>query len=1775
MAQTIDEILAGGIEATARRKAARQPSPTPSFDPGRATAVAEPAGPPISAASPEVRTKDLGKFFQGQPGTVGEFQEPTTPRRRIESPGIDIFGPSDVFTSATGRTGKQRTADAARALKETPTNLKIGTLTGTAGLFNAFKKEGLRAGLLLGFTPEQLQASEFRQGDPDTGGPNLLGDILGQPQPLPGVIAGQALAVPLQVPRVIAGKGAVEVSKAAGKRGKKLSKKAAIASEEIGEVTLKDAPITRLLRPVTQNVPNMGAAIGISFLTGDPTLAIGILSASESGNSFQEQLGAGGSLEKSIVLSDLSAAAEFGGEMIVFPKLFKGLKEGVTVRQIVNIVSENAGQEGLTGFLQGFLDVFGKETTKGTKAKEAAIKGINAGIESIPENAWVGGVMAGGPSLIRGGFQLAREGESTAAPEPPAEDFAAEADQAVTEAKVEEGQKIAQDQGVKDMSLDQLRTQAQAIREALKKNEGQPGAEELAAELGEIDTLVAEVEGDEITDQVNEALEAAEGVTVNRATMDRRVSGLQAAVKSMEAGREVDGAPAIEAVRARLEAVNESLGEAEEVSGAPAEPTITPEKSAEAPAAAEGAINVYKTTDGDITGLQEADVELIEGVLVDKASGKPVILDTEASGSAIAQPAPAAKKPPVTPAKPSEVPTLPVAGEQEVAREDVGEPAPAVREETKTQPWEFTLAEWRAKRPKSDLLGQKLIDFHDAWDSKRSDAVRDAVADGKSVPRNILQELKSRPFARDALAKAAAPAAEVQAEPASVINDEGIINLPDRTTGEVGERKDEIAKRNDEIHAERKEIQRQVLALPDGTIIVSDPDVGGDVRQHRVVTIQLEGRNETIKGLELKVGSEWRPVYRETTLTEKNEKHADSAIPDDWFNVASFFPWTSIESGFVKPTKAKKPKKPRGPRQGDVTSTRISKINKDILAQETKDRSLEEIVKSPNDAQENLVAERQRLIGGRQAGGTTIIPDMAAELHEIGIKFYRNPQKMARAATNMVIRNLQRATNYMRTLGSSGKKLADDVDQITFRITKNTNIDLQDLRNVYKGLGKAGREQVSKVINGRLKPSQVSKRIQNKAVELRRILDRSMNAASDLEMERTVQGKRIPIGGAGKAYPQALNRKGVAFTEEAAAQGQGSARVFAWAQSQVTAGNYDSVDAAITALQNFRDKRLRGVNTYLESERIELPEEFIEWDGLHTLPILIERNWTTVEGVRQWGKNFGLARSRIEKIKAEHGVDNAYRVDLFIETSFGIRSIASEDAKEASRQIRGFQFITKVGLSPLTIMRNMTDRIAKGFTISPLSTIKTFVKYPPFINQFIRSSQKHEDWMIRSGAVFGHGSLSEGYEAGSVLTELASAPFSASERGNQVFIAMVRYDKLLRDISTLKGKDKVLARIMKPISFIWGSGEKALKFRIGEAGGEKVLEKALAGEELSQEDIEFMLHVTVRDKAFPMVLSTKPIWYDNHPFVKVLAQFKTWPMQQLNMIWRDVIKYTVKTGDPTRLIGFLVGTLIAGEIYNIMRDFLFDKEESILSQFSKDPKEREVAWAIIEDLLDGGVVGMLADFSYGIKDWVAGVSANTAKNVWDTALHIKKTPRLTPQALERLLEKEVTPYRQIKRLADKFDRKLFNENNISKQHYKWRAEGWKFRDAKKNPTAMDQVAAYTDRVLMGSTDYGIGENTLALELASRQIIVGDVGDAAKYLKVILRDADDRKATIKSIRSSKTSRSPIGRVAQKDRAKFFKDYSVKSHKEALAVQAKYLQMYEKALLMAATQLREEK
>jgi hypothetical protein len=810
---------------------------------------------------------------------------------------------------------------------------------------------------------------------------------------------------------------------------------------------------------------------------------------------------------------------------------------------------------------------------------------------------------------------------------------------------------------------------------------------------------------------------------------------------------------------------------------------------------------------------------------------------------------------------------------------------------------------------------------------------------------------------------------------------------------------------------------------------------------------------------------------------------------------------------------------------------------------------------------------------GKQAGSTTLIPNIAAEIAAVAKKSLR-PLSIVKTGSKLIMRNLKKGVSHIKTLGNGGKRIARDIELITARTTQKANSDILDIKKVYRKVSKKNREKIAKVLNGRT--TDAPNWIKQRANKLREILDRSMNEASKLGVERKLpDGTKLPLKGSGKAFPQILNEAGKQMLEEAENEGLGSKRVFAVAQELVQQEQAESIDEAVILLQQFRKQQLRRANSYLEQSRVELPEEYIEWDGREVLPSLIQKNWLTVEGVRQWGtdtaeQSFPKARARIEQIRTEKGSYEANKVESFIETGFGLGADVSPRIRNISDVIRGYQFDTKIALSLPTILRNMFDRIAKGMTISPVMHFKTYLKYPPFINKLIKSARSLEEEMVRRGAVFSHGSIAEGYEPGSFATKTMGKPFSSSERGNQVHIALTSYYKLMRDVELLQKKtkgDKLANHLADKISGILGRSSGQVKYRLKEMGLEgDVIDNLQEGQKLTEEQVNTILHEAVRDKAFPMIMSTKPIWYDNHPMVKVLMQFKTWPIRQTEMIWNDVAKYTVKTGDPTRLLGFLVGTLIAGEMYNIVRDYLTDRDESILRYMleTEDEETKEIVKRIGTDLLDGGVVGMFADFTYGIWDWAKGVSANTLSNVSETALHIKKRPELTPQALMQLLKKEASPARQVTTYIDKIDRKFINKKNLTKNFYKYRRKAWEFRNDYNNPTLKEQIQKSTEDIFWGKQDYRPGENTLSYRLAARQITVGDFKDAGKYIKIVL-DSGTKLSTVK--RTLESWYSPLGPIKNDKMKEFYKQLTPKERNEARELQKKWRTNMYKAINQA--------
>jgi hypothetical protein len=336
-----------------------------------------------------------------------------------------------------------------------------------------------------------------------------------------------------------------------------------------------------------------------------------------------------------------------------------------------------------------------------------------------------------------------------------------------------------------------------------------------------------------------------------------------------------------------------------------------------------------------------------------------------------------------------------------------------------------------------------------------------------------------------------------------------------------------------------------------------------------------------------------------------------------------------------------------------------------------------------------------------------------------------------------------------------------------------------------------------------------------------------------------------------------------------------------------------------------------------------------------------------------------------------------------------------------------------------------------------------------------------------------------------------------------------------------------------------------------------MLDKIKAGKNLTQEEISWFLHQMVRDRAFPLIMSTKQIWYDNHPLIKVMAQFKTWSIRQTEHIWNDVLKYTIKTKDPTRLIGFVTGVLVAGEIYNEMRDWLYGKQESILSQSKLPEGERDIPKAILEDLLDGGLVGVVSDFSYGIYDWAKGPTFATAKNLGDALTTLKKEPELTVENLKKLTASEVAPYKQVQALYDKVKAKT-DASNISQDYMDWRSKTWEWHQ-KNTMSPYEKWQAWSDRVIWGVQNFPPGENTLALEMFSRQVLLGDVEDAANYVEVMLeraKEPGDLKDNLTSIKQSMSGRSPLGYIAKEDRGKFLASLSEQDRSDIIALDLRY-------------------
>ncbi|KKM77391.1 hypothetical protein LCGC14_1370510, partial [marine sediment metagenome] len=777
-------------------------------------------------------------------------------------------------------------------------------------------------------------------------------------------------------------------------------------------------------------------------------------------------------------------------------------------------------------------------------------------------------------------------------------------------------------------------------------------------------------------------------------------------------------------------------------------------------------------------------------------------------------------------------------------------------------------------------------------------------------------------------------------------------------------------------------------------------------------------------------------------------------------------------------------------------------------------------------------------------------------------------EKLTDISGNIAL-GIARAEDALGFMGKTGLKVQKDFREISFRTAVNVGNTSQNIKPWTKGLTKEEKTIVAKLIDQAIPKQGQPQRLIVRAEKIKAELDVIQNEAKAVGLRQTEL--------TGRAFPQVLNKEGVEFLEEAERDGPKSDRIFAWAQNKVSDGKFDNVDDAIIALQRYRSQRLSGKEGYIEGIRtLNIDNDFRKWNLDRIIQGTVKSSWEKIEAARQWGTtkdgDFKRIKVDIEKIRIDVGKDQANALETYIDAQYG-KSKANSTFVKWARGARVVQFAGKLAFSPLTITRNMLDRYSKGLAHGTVATnVRATIKYPPFLNTWMKSSQLIEDQMVRRGAVLGHGHLSEGVTTAEGIIPLIAKPFALSERGNQTYIALVKKIQLETDVKRLmelEGRQGSASKMFDRLTTIVGSSQQATRSRaLTSLTNEQLAESMIQGQ-IPDNVMAEVLHRTVTDSAFPLTLASKRLWWGSRPEFQVATQFKVWAADQTRFIYKDVLQYGFQTGDYSRLSRFIIGTWIAGELYNIVRDELLNKDESVLSKL-KGGTKTEIALAIRDDLIDGGIVGFLADFTYGIGDWAAGPTINTISNALAAPFEAQGAATFI-DAQKKFLLNDIPALKQAQGIIDNLD-SIFDENNLTEDYARWQGRSFDFRRKQGDKISSNLFL----RSLRGVPQKRVTERSLSLEMVARQVLVGDYDDAAQHIKRVMRatDIDDLEGAVQSFIQSMKNNSPFGNISQEKLPLFITQFSAKEAVKGINLQKQWLIGYAESLKIAFNELKAE-
>lgn len=842
-----------------------------------------------------------------------------------------------------------------------------------------------------------------------------------------------------------------------------------------------------------------------------------------------------------------------------------------------------------------------------------------------------------------------------------------------------------------------------------------------------------------------------------------------------------------------------------------------------------------------------------------------------------------------------------------------------------------------------------------------------------------------------------------------------------------------------------------------------------------------------------------------------------------------------------------------------------------------------------------------------------------------------------------------RSTNLVRKYGGeAGKQWADSVMRLATHIDRVVAGYVEDTKGYYNKLkavsGRNSTEDVkraTKLMNQRISfedlVSQVGKRraeaIKELATRLAAIENTLLDVATKLGIKRRVRGKMVVQRRGGKPYPQIPNAEGK-LNLAAAANMIGKNGEIGEIHPKVKQGideilfsnpniDYNAMtpeqqqEAFNTVLNELAEAHKDWESSianegYFTRTRVELPESWVEWDPRKTLADHYQSSVRYLAAVREWGwletvnertgkviKVVDLTFKRLHAIFREIGNaagDRAFgeMVKNYHMYEFGVRGRVLGWSAQLAGKVSVYESLTKLGLSPLSVLRNMGQRVIET-SMFPISVqLKAMILYPPFINQWFAAGRRLRLEAVKAGAVTSRSAIGENPLADLLITDtllgrvsdVALGPFMMAERGNQVYAATVARFALERDIKRLLkiSEQPRLRNLIEGALQLTVNEKGTLERRWGnllEGHGETLINKVLSGERLTPVEMKTVLWSVAHNTQFALSMTNKRIWWPTHPWARVMAKFKPFIFEHTFFGWKYVVKEAAKANFAP-LVKFTFFTLLMGELWNIFRDELRGKEEAFYRiLLPKDWKRarpdkrnvRDVVMTLMGDFFDGGGIGILFDLNYGLMNTIGGPTFGTIMNLFHGVGDLVGSRDALITILDAM-KKEIPFSKDLTATIRKFD----DENSILVESQKWQGRAWHYKK-KRDSLKKGKVGRVGDivRDALSPTQYSVGENTLLYKYAAEEILVGDTETAEDHF-VNIFDKYDRAATkelrrevlesnLAGVAASKRNRSPLGPVPAEKREDFLKPFAEKDQRRAAELQGIYNAKYDETYIKA--------